>query len=143
MSAWSPMSIAGTTGRLTAGALWLLVLGAVAYAAGGATAAFWWVVPAAIVWVISVRRAAAGAQKRAHGGLWFLASLFGPLSFFLLLVILRSEPAAALSFRTTEARDMGTDELLLRLAAVEDQVYALQREVDSIRSALGARAPVP
>ena len=137
------MSIAGTTSRLTAGALWLLVLGAVAYAAGGAAAAFWWVVPAALVWVISVRRAAAGVQRRPHGGLWFLASLFGPLSLLLLLVIFRKGPAAALSSRTTEARDMGTDELLLRLAAVEDQVHALQREVDSIRSALGVRAPVP
>jgi hypothetical protein len=40
------MSTAGTTIRLMAAAVWLLVLADVSHALGGGTAAFWWVVPA-------------------------------------------------------------------------------------------------
>src|SRR5258708_40255876 len=116
------MSTAGAITRLGAAALWLTVLAGVSYAIGGPPAAFWWVVPAAAVWVISVRRTAAGAQRRPYGGLWFFATLFGPLSLLFLAFIFRSGAAPTSPARTTEVADMGTDALLLRLAAVEDQV---------------------
>jgi uncharacterized membrane protein len=137
------MSTAGAITRLVAGALWLIVLAGVSHALGGGAAAFWWVVPAAVAWLISVRRTAAGAQRRTYGGLWFLATLFGPLSLLYLAFIFRSRAAPTSPSRTTEVADMGTDELLLRLIAVEDKVHALQHEVESIRGALRARGPVP
>src|SRR4051812_30300054 len=137
------MSTAGGTTRLAAAALWLTVVAGISYAIGGTFAAFWWVVPAAIVWLISVRRTAAGVQRRPYGGLWCFATLFGPLSFLFLAFIFRSGAAPTSPSRRTEVADMGTDELLLRLAAVEDQVHALQHEVESIRGALRARGPVP
>jgi uncharacterized membrane protein len=146
MEPWSPMSSAGVVIRLTAGALWLLVLAGIAAIAGGSTGAFWWFVPAAAVWVVSLTRTSSGAQRRAYGGLWFTASLFGPLSLLLLAVLFRSTPQAQapVSARTTEVVDVSTDELLLRLATVEDRMHSLQDEVESIRSALGARTvPVP
>jgi uncharacterized membrane protein len=137
------MGTAGVTIRLAAAALWLIVLAGVSYAVGGGAAAFWWVVPATVVWLISIRRTAAGTQRRPYGGLWFLATLFGPLSLLFLVLIFRGGAAAVTSpSRTTEVADMGTDELLLRLAAVEDKVHALQDEVESIRGALRARGPV-
>jgi hypothetical protein len=74
--------------RLVACGLWLLVLAVVVYAIGGATGAFWGVVPAGFVWAISLRRVALGAQERAYGVLWFIASFFGPLSLVLLAVVL-------------------------------------------------------
>jgi len=142
----SPMSRAGVIIRLTAGGLWLLVLAGIAAIAGGSTGAFWWFAPAAAVWVVSVTRTRSGAQRRAYEGLWFFASLFGPLSLLLLAVLFRSRPQAQapVSARTTEVVDMSTDELLLRLATVEDRVHSLQGEVESIRNALRTRtASVP
>ncbi len=136
------MSSAGALGRLAAGGLWLLVLGLLAAFVGGAGAAFWWVVPAGIAWAVSVSRTASGAQKHARGGLWLVASLFGPLSLAFLALIFRGEPATPPS-HTTEVVDMGTDQLVLRLAAVEDQVHLLQREVEAIRGALRDRESVP
>jgi uncharacterized membrane protein len=129
--------------RLVAGGLWLLVLGAVVSLVGGGTGAFWWVVPAGVVWMISLKRTSSGAQGRPHGVLWFIASLFGPLSLLLLAVLMNS---AARPARTTEVVDMSTDDLLMRLVAVEDRMHAVQLEVDSIRSALSRRtdsAPLP
>lgn len=87
------MSSAGVIIRLTAGALWLLVLAGIADVAGGSMRAFWWFVPAAAVWVVSVTRTRSGAQRRAYGGLWFLASLFGPLSLLLLRGAVSIQPA--------------------------------------------------
>jgi uncharacterized membrane protein len=146
MEPWSPLSSAGVIIRLTAGALWLLVLAGVAGIGGSSTGAFLWFVPAAAVWIVSVTRTASGAQRRAYGGLWFIASLFGPFSLLLLAVLFRSSPQAQapVSARTTEVVDVSTDELQLRLTAVEDQMRSLQHEVESIRSALGGRAaPAP
>jgi len=128
--------------RLLLAGLWLIVLGQAANIAGGGTGVFWWVVPAGVVWMIAVIRTA-GTDRRPHGGLWWLASLFGPLSLLLLLVIFRSPAAVPSSPRRTEVSAMGTDDLHLRLAAVEDQMLALQHEVDSIRRALQGRAPAP
>jgi uncharacterized membrane protein len=138
------MSSAGVSTRLIAGAVWLLVLAVVAYNVGGASAAFWWFAPAGLVWVISVRRAASDTRRRTFGAIWFVTSLFGPLSLLLLAFVLNSAPREPLSARTTEEVDMSTDELLVRLVAVEDRMHGLQREVESIRTALRARtAPVP
>src|SRR6266568_1465190 len=139
------MSRAGVITRLAAGGLWLLVLASIAGELGGGTGAFWWSVPAGIVWVVLVKRTTSKALKRPHGVLWFLASLFGPLSLLLLLVLFRPAPQVPVSARTTEVVDVSTDdEMLLRLTAVEDGVHALQHEVESIRTALRARtAQVP
>jgi uncharacterized membrane protein len=134
------MSTAGVIVRLAAGGLWLLILAGVAGLGGGSTGAFLWFVPAAAVWVISVTRTASGAQRNAHGGLWFFASFFGPLSLLLLALLFRSAPEARVPVRTTEVADVNTDQLLVRLASVEDHMRSLQHEVESIRSALGARA---
>ena len=94
--------------RLTAGGLWLLVLASIAGELGDATGAFWWSVPAGIVWVVLLKRTTSNALKRPHGALWFLASLFGPLSLLLLLVLFRPTQQASLSARTTEVADVST-----------------------------------
>ena len=60
------MSSPGASTRLAVGALWLLLLAVVAYNIGGASGAFWWFAPAALVWVISVKRTPSGAQRRHH-----------------------------------------------------------------------------
>jgi hypothetical protein len=138
------MSSPGASTRLVVGALWLLLLAVVAYNIGGASGAFWWFAPAGLVWVISVKRTPSGAQRRTFGVFWVIASLFGPLSLILLAFLLNSTPPDSLSARPTEVVDMSTDELLVRLVAVEDGMHALQHEVESIRSALRARTlPVP
>jgi uncharacterized membrane protein len=144
MEPQSPMSSPGASARLVAGALWLLVLAVVAYNIGGASGAFWWFVPAGLVWVVSVKRTPSGAQRRTFDVFWVIASLFGPLSLILLAFVLNSAPPDSLPARPTEVVDMSTDELLVRLVAVEDGMHALQHEVESIRSALRARTvPVP
>jgi hypothetical protein len=67
--------------------------------------------------------------------------LTGPLSLVLLLLLLRRDPVADAQptiERPTEA-DMSTDDLLLRLSAVEDRIGLLQQEVVAIRTALRIR----
>src|SRR5438067_1521543 len=141
------MSSGGFGIRVAAGAVWLFMLGALlAGEDAGPIGVFLWTVPAAGVWIALLRREAAG-RPRPHGGVWALVSLTGPFTLLMLLTRARTtapqtrvdEP----SQRPTTEADVTTDELLIRLARVEDRMGALQAEVDSIRVAVRTRtAPV-
>jgi uncharacterized membrane protein len=124
-----------------AGSLWLLVLGAAVDGESGIGMAALWTLPAAVTWYVLVTNAAAHPPRKPHGGVWWLLSLGGPLSLVLLAFVARgdAEPAPAPRQARAPEEHMTTDELLLRVSAVEDQMQALQAELGSIRAALGAR----